>query len=398
VGDHRLILRPVKYSDLGICTALLVHEKIRVVSLLTHPDNNLDWERGYRVDINGPVIGHRSSWTSSLQLGHTMSDSTLSSFVPPPGISIDATLGALQIGVSLSVLLLGILSLQVYYYLEHHNGDGLYIRGYVGIVWLFELLHTVCALHLLYFFSITNFGNIAFFGAAPWSLKALITGCGILDVAFQTFCGLRIRLLSKRWEVPVLCWGLAITQFGLILTIVIKLESLQIVTFFSQCHGLFLSFLAVRTFMDLVGPVFLWYNLRKSESHTSLSARRYALLVIETGCIVFLIEFCSLATGVWSRGSFYWLAIAIVRAKVLANCIMTSLNSRHLWNSTLPLVEFGKKNYFVASPQTNKNPKVLDIMIEKSNSTTSTQSIVYSEQDQLELSDSKQAGGYKPSV
>jgi hypothetical protein len=76
---------------------------------------------------------------------------------------------------------------------------------------------------------------------------------------------MRIKMLSKRWEIALLCWGLAIIQFALLLTVVIHLESLQIATFFGQYRGLLLGFLTVRAFMDLINPVSLWYNLTKSE-------------------------------------------------------------------------------------------------------------------------------------
>jgi len=53
-------------------------------------------------------------------------------YEPPPGVSLDATIGALQIGVYFNVFLFGILTLQGYYYLEHHEGDGLYIKAFVS--------------------------------------------------------------------------------------------------------------------------------------------------------------------------------------------------------------------------------------------------------------------------
>ena len=56
----------------------------------------------------------------------------MSAFQMPAGKTIDGTLGALQAGISLGIFFFGILSLQAYYYVEHHEGDGPYVKGFVS--------------------------------------------------------------------------------------------------------------------------------------------------------------------------------------------------------------------------------------------------------------------------
>src|ERR1700743_3206363 len=51
----------------------------------------------------------------------------------PPGFTKDNTLGALVIGNSLGALLFGVLATQVYYYFEHHPGDGRIYKGLVSV-------------------------------------------------------------------------------------------------------------------------------------------------------------------------------------------------------------------------------------------------------------------------
>jgi hypothetical protein len=46
--------------------------------------------------------------------------------------TLNQTVGAVQIGISLAVFLFGILTLQVYYYYSHHGGDGPYIKAFVS--------------------------------------------------------------------------------------------------------------------------------------------------------------------------------------------------------------------------------------------------------------------------
>lgn len=238
-----------------------------------------------------------------------------------------------------------------------------------------ELLHTIAALHLNYYFTVSNFANDTFLHTSPWSLKSLIVLCAMLGGAFQTFYGLRIRNLSKRWEIPLLCWGMAIGNFAMLLVIVISLGHFDLSSYLDQHRHFLLGFLALQVFMDFLNPVAIVYYLRKREPPASLSIRRYALLAIESGFIVFLITLCALGTGINSTNTYCWLAIVVVRDKVLTNCIMTSLNSRHLWKSGLPFVDYGKSRSGFRSSKSPKSPKVIDIQVEKFNTSSSTPSV-----------------------
>jgi hypothetical protein len=101
---------------------------------------NRVFEGSFQV-IQGPALINYVNLDSILlgisnHFPYIVGDSTMSNVAiskHSPGISLDATLGAVQIGISLSLFLFGILSLQGYYYLEHHGGDGLYIKGFVSL-------------------------------------------------------------------------------------------------------------------------------------------------------------------------------------------------------------------------------------------------------------------------
>jgi hypothetical protein len=50
----------------------------------------------------------------------------------PAGITMGNTLGALQVGTAIGAFLFGIVSLQLYYYWEHHGTDGPYAKAIVS--------------------------------------------------------------------------------------------------------------------------------------------------------------------------------------------------------------------------------------------------------------------------
>lgn len=45
-----------------------------------------------------------------------------------PGITLDNTIGSLQLGASIGTGLFGVASIQVYYYYQHHLGDGVFVK------------------------------------------------------------------------------------------------------------------------------------------------------------------------------------------------------------------------------------------------------------------------------
>ena len=65
----------------------------------------------------------------SHQINTSMSSAATNIALPP----VSTTLGVIQNSNSVSVFLFGVLTLQVYYYFEHHSGDGPYIKGLVSL-------------------------------------------------------------------------------------------------------------------------------------------------------------------------------------------------------------------------------------------------------------------------
>ncbi|KAJ6498122.1 hypothetical protein C8R47DRAFT_1212446 [Mycena vitilis] len=74
-------------------------------------------------------------------------------------MSMDGTLGALEIGSTGSVFLFGILTVQVYIYQRTYSADSRFIKALVGAVWMLELGHTITTNHAVYYMTITAFGR-----------------------------------------------------------------------------------------------------------------------------------------------------------------------------------------------------------------------------------------------
>lgn len=95
-----------------------------------------------------------------------------------------------------------------------------------------ELLNTIFFLHFSYLLGVKYFGNPAFLTVLPWTLfGSIILGAiteSIVQVSFssrylpllndhQSWFAHRIKILSKRWEISVVCWLLAILRLATVI-------------------------------------------------------------------------------------------------------------------------------------------------------------------------------------
>ncbi|KAJ6501017.1 hypothetical protein C8R47DRAFT_1211292 [Mycena vitilis] len=79
----------------------------------------------------------------------------------PSPIPLDNTLGSLYIGVVLASVVFGINSMQSFlYFAEHSKRDGWFVKLFVSVLWVLELLTVVLINHGVYFYSISNFGDL----------------------------------------------------------------------------------------------------------------------------------------------------------------------------------------------------------------------------------------------
>lgn len=288
---------------------------------------------------------------------------------PSSQVSIDSTVGALHNGVSVGVFLFGILTVQLYYYFEHHGGDGLYIKGITAVSWILELIRTIAMLQLSYYLSVTKFGSFTFLDFPQWSLEALVVLCALMDVIAQVFYGLWIRSLSKNWYIPSICLFLALSQLSLILALAAIASNSPIAIAFERFKPVLIASFSCTSAMDLVVTISLCWYLRKAEGQ--LGIRGNILVIAESGLITLLLGIANIVTLVSYPSTYVWVATVVLRGQVEMNCILTCLNGPHLRKTDQVIVNMGKRHRFTyCSPDHMTRDLRLDIQIEKVDTST----------------------------
>ncbi|KIK64391.1 hypothetical protein GYMLUDRAFT_413229 [Collybiopsis luxurians FD-317 M1] len=244
-------------------------------------------------------------------------------------MGVDATLGVFEIGILVSTILFGIVTAQVYVYHRNFPDESLWIKyGVVDAMWLVELGHTICTFHMLYFYTISHYGDPTSIGISPPSLGAAIILHGIIII----FGRLYLPIFSI---ILLFCQVLAITTLGSQLIIVATKSSAK---FEAEWSWLIFTLLGVRAVADITITGTMVYYLRTRRKaaikRTILLLDKLILWSLETGVVISVVGFSSMilasfiAKDKTLSKSYLWLALIMVVPKVFSNTMMANINSR----------------------------------------------------------------------
>ncbi|KAJ7840821.1 hypothetical protein B0H14DRAFT_3695248 [Mycena olivaceomarginata] len=119
--------------------------------------------------------------------------------------NLDASLGALQIGVFVSHVLFGVTTTQTYNYYNRFPDDSPKIKALVAFVWVCDAAHAICVGHTIYAYTITDYGHPERLARAlPKSILVAAFLTGFIAALVQGFFTIRAYALSKRLFVSLI--------------------------------------------------------------------------------------------------------------------------------------------------------------------------------------------------
>ncbi|KAI0032126.1 hypothetical protein K488DRAFT_86160 [Vararia minispora EC-137] len=129
-------------------------------------------------------------------------------------VTLDETLGAFYIGVTIGAALWGVSCLQTYTYYNDYPQDHIFLKGLVFVIWALDTVHQVLISHAVYIYLVKNFANPAILVQVVWSVLAEVVINALTALFVQLFFVYRIWKLSGGrlyLTIPVAC--LALGQF-----------------------------------------------------------------------------------------------------------------------------------------------------------------------------------------
>ncbi|KAJ7613561.1 hypothetical protein FB45DRAFT_938692, partial [Roridomyces roridus] len=247
---------------------------------------------------------------------------------------LDSTLGAFQISGALNTFLFGIETLQVYLYFRDYSGERTRFKALVASMWLVGFGHTICTWHSLYSTNVTYYCQPEHIVTQPHSMELMVLFSVMTYILVQGFFAFRVRMLSKSWLLPIICWALVAARVVLnLLQMGILWEQPSIAIYEGKHRGLMLAGSAMALASDLVITASMCFYLQKAGGSQFKETRRIvdALFIwsIETGMATSLLSILFVVFIV-TRNDFIWFIFYNAQAKLYSNALMVSLNRRQI--------------------------------------------------------------------
>ncbi|KAF5318990.1 hypothetical protein D9611_012690 [Ephemerocybe angulata] len=249
-------------------------------------------------------------------------------------VTVQSTLGAMQIGITVAVFLFGAITLQFNSYAQHFTEDRLAIRFLAGTVWILEFAHTICITAEAYRGTILFYGNLTGYTWSPFMGVAILMG-GLITMVVQCFFCFRVwrALPFPVRYVGVLC-GIASSLRGVgsvyLGSRVIRARTLEE---YRKANGwLIRGLLGSGAAIDIIIAIVLLYFLwKKRQTSMSTSTRILDYLVaytIRTGLLTSVTSIIVLATFQSHPETFIWVGAYVVLAKLYTASLFSALNAR----------------------------------------------------------------------
>ncbi|KAJ7223297.1 hypothetical protein GGX14DRAFT_694365, partial [Mycena pura] len=244
------------------------------------------------------------------------------------------TLGAYQIGAMASFMLFGMTITQVYIYFTRFHDDRPKLKAFVAFVFLCEVGHALSIGDSLYRFTITDYGKDEnpFLLRAPKTLLIAVLFSGIIGPSVQSFFSHRIYILSQSLLLPCIIWSIAFLRF-LSSTVVgitgLMMSSME--SYVEQWGWLVTTTWGISVANDVVitGTLaFLLYRRRGDMNRTVALLDKLIKWTVETGMLTSSTGIIMLIFFVRMKNSLIWLAMFTIGARLFANSLLASLNSR----------------------------------------------------------------------
>ncbi|KII83933.1 hypothetical protein PLICRDRAFT_179967 [Plicaturopsis crispa FD-325 SS-3] len=267
--------------------------------------------------------------------------------------AFDASLGALEIGILISIFLFGMVTVQTYIYYRNFAEDPRWMKVMVASIWALELGHSIAVAHTLYIITVSDFGNTRNLAYPPKSLFASSLLSGIITPVVQAFFAHRLHQISRKLWIAIVCWFLlflrCLSIIGLSTTGII---SNDLVAYEKKNGWLIVTVLTTGAAADIVISGSLCYFLLKNRSQsfneyvfalwtdggtyqvnalcnsTVVLIDRLIALTLQTSLLTCLTTLAMLICYLSMASNDAWIALYVVISRIFSNSLLASLNAR----------------------------------------------------------------------
>ncbi|KAG1725019.1 uncharacterized protein EDB91DRAFT_118501 [Suillus paluster] len=269
-----------------------------------------------------------------------------SMYDPLPRIDLGATYGALFIGAIVAALLFGLTNIQAFIYFQTHAGKRTtFYKLVVFWLWVLDAMHLALIVHSVYYYVVTNFGNISVLIEVVWSFKLQMVLNILIAYGTHLLYAHRIWIVGRDRSrafliipaiVVVLGSGVALTLIWIVYDPYMNVTILQWPTFLA------LSTAALLDTLDTSSLCYLLATSRTGYIDTDSFITRLIGYSIYSGCLTSICSMASIITCAVMPKNFIFLSLQFLMAKLYVNSYIALLNARHYTQSNVNTTNFSE--------------------------------------------------------
>ncbi|KAJ7480821.1 hypothetical protein FB451DRAFT_1238522 [Mycena latifolia] len=260
-----------------------------------------------------------------------------------PTYTLDGTLAPLEIGGMVGTFLFGLLTLQTFNYYRQFPQDSRLLKLTIASTWLLELGHTICSLQAIFWITVTTHDRTprAIVAEPPQSLYITLVFSGGIHLLFQLFFGNRIRVLSGRLHVFLLCIAFGTLRFIIDVTIMtlIWIDNAGFLILNSKIRWEMITASTLGPVADCVIAFSMCYYLWQLrgfgfEVHrTRTIVDTLIIWTVETTLVTSLAGILQLIFFI-TRKDLSFAAVYLIQPKLFSNSMLAALHGRAHFRST----------------------------------------------------------------
>ncbi|KZP33196.1 hypothetical protein FIBSPDRAFT_1036317 [Athelia psychrophila] len=244
------------------------------------------------------------------------------------------------IGLIIGAVMFGMTVLQCNSYFHNFQQDRLYLKACVATLCCLDALHLIFSAHMMYFYIITNFGNMAAANQNIWSLKGLAVVQVIVILTVQTLYLMRIWKLSRTivtqhtWISSTLLAGLfilCVLAFGIGILFTYEVGTLEAATSVASFRWAILVAFSTTVFIDIcIAAIMstLLYRSRPGVKRTDSMLFTLIQYIIGTGVLTSVASIVYVVLYVIKPDTFLYLAQEFSITRLYVNSFMAMMNAR----------------------------------------------------------------------
>jgi len=257
------------------------------------------------------------------------------------GLRFDSTLGAAFIGHFVSAVLFGVTSLQTWLFFRYGHRDTKILKGLVFLLWILDALHAALLTWSMYYYLVTNFGNLLAIVKPYWTVAAVIILTNVTNLIVRCVFAHRLwKLSGGAVLVPLIIGALSLYICGEAFYFVAK--GLSVPTYFMTrpySWSLYAAF-GSEILADSMITVLQYLYLRRFRTETGFKSTDTVVQIlmiysINTCLVTSICGILCLITYATLPDMFVYWPFYFVLGKLYINALLANLNARSSFQERL---------------------------------------------------------------